>query len=247
MSQKSAGASPKVKARIAGGLYFVIIVGALFAPFPVAPSGLVQGDATETVAKIAASKSLYALGGVAELIVYASDVAVALIFYDLLKPVSWSQALLAAFFRLAYAAIASANVINHFAPLLLMSDAAHSTAFNHDQIQTLTSTFVRLHTYGFDIALVFFGFHCVGAGYLIFRSKFFPRILGVFLVIGGFGYIVNISANFLPSTITAYLFPYILVPAGIAEVSLAFWLLIVGVNVQRWKERATGAAVDQCG
>ncbi|MBL8293043.1 MAG: DUF4386 domain-containing protein [Bryobacterales bacterium] len=223
-------------------MYVFVILGAVFAPFPVVPSGLMQGDAATTAARIAASKTLYALGGAAELMVYASDVALALVFYDLLKPVSRSMSLLAAFFRLVYAAIAGANVANHFAPLLLMTDSGYATAFSHDQIQALVLAFVRLHTYGFDIALVFFGFHCIAAGYLILKSGFFPRILGVLMALGGSGYIINISASVVPSPIAAVLFPYVLIPAGIAEVSLAFWLLAIGVDVQRWNERAADAA-----
>jgi hypothetical protein len=158
--------SPRVKARIAGVLYVIIIALALFAPFPVAPSWLLRGDVSATLTKILVSKSLYSLGGVAELIVYACDLGVALIFYELLKPVSKSLALLALFFRLTFVAIASTNVLNHFAPLLLMSGAEYLASLNPDQLRTLAVTFIRLHTIGFDIALVFFGFHCVMVGYL---------------------------------------------------------------------------------
>ena len=97
-----------------------------------------------------ASKSLYTLGGAAELIVYVCDIAVALIFYELLKPVSRELSLLAVFFRLTFVAIASANVLNHFAPLLFMSGPEHLTAFTPDQLRALTVTFIRLHTIGFD-------------------------------------------------------------------------------------------------
>src|SRR5260370_27232157 len=115
--------SPRLKARIAGVLYVIIIVLAVFAPFPVAPSGLMRGDVAATAVKILASKSLYSLGGAAELIVYACDIGVALIFYELLKPVSRSLALLAVFFRLTVAALASANVLNTFSPLVLLCGA----------------------------------------------------------------------------------------------------------------------------
>jgi hypothetical protein len=241
MSEGIAEASTNLQARIAGSLYVIIIVGAVFAPFPVVPSGLMRGDAAVTATKMMASKSLYSLGGAAELVVYACDIGVALIFYELLKPVSRRLALLAAFFRLAYVSIAGANVLNHFAPLLFMSGGEYLTPFRPDQLRAVAVTFIRLHTIGFDIALVFFGLHCIVAGYLFFRSSFFPRILGVLLAVGGVGYLVNISANLLPPGFGAYLFPYILAPAGIAEISLALWLLLMGVNVQRWKEQAAAA------
>jgi hypothetical protein len=166
MTDRTVETSPRLKARIAGVLYVIIIILAVFAPFPVPPSGLMPGDVAATAAKILASKALYSLGGAAELIVYACDIGVALIFYELLKPVSRSLALLAVFFRLAFVAIAGANVLNHFAPLLLMSGAEYLTAFKPDQLRALAGTFIRLHTIGFDIALVFFGFHYLVAGYL---------------------------------------------------------------------------------
>lgn len=225
MSQKIADDATLRKARIAGGLYVLIILVAVFAPFQVVPSGLMRGGVA--LSEAAASRTLYFLGGFAELLVYACDVAVALLFYDLLKPVARSLALLAAFFRLAYAAIAAANVLNHFAPLLLLGEAGHPPAFNHDRMRELAAALLRLHTTGFDIALVFFGFHCAAAGYLFFRSGFCPRILGALLALGGVGYILNIAAGFLRSAVAAYLFPYALAPAGIAEVSLAVWLLMV--------------------
>ena len=155
-------------ARIAGSLYIIIIVGAVFAPFPVAPSGLRHGDAAVTATKMMASKFTGTVfsWGAAELVVYGCDIGVALIFYELLNPVSRRLTLLAAFFRLAYVGIAGANVLNHFAPLLLMSGGEYLTPFQPDQLLALAVTFIRLHIVGFDIALMFFGFHCIVAGYL---------------------------------------------------------------------------------
>ena len=119
VSERIAEASPRFKARIAGFLYLLIIIGGLFAPFAFAPSGMMLGDAAlPTTAKILASKHLYVLGGAAQLIVYTCDIGVALIFYELLRPVSRSLALLATFLRLVFVAIASANIFNHFAPRL---------------------------------------------------------------------------------------------------------------------------------
>lgn len=174
---------------------------------------------------------------------YACDVGVALIFYELLKPVSRSLALLATFFRLVFVAIASANMLNHFAPLIFLSGADYLSAFKPDQLQALALVFIRLRTFGFDIALVFFGFHCLVVGYLLFRSTFFPRILGIALAIGGVGYLASILATAIPPAIGVHLFPYIMLPAGVAEISLTLWLIIVGVNVPRWKEQASAAGV----
>jgi Domain of unknown function (DUF4386) len=242
MLERIAESSPRLQARIAGCLYLLIIIGGLFAPFALAPSGMMLADAAlPTTARILASKPLYVLGGAAQLIVYTCDIGVALIFYELLKPVSRNIALLATFFRLVFVAIASANMFNHFAPLIFLSGAAYLSAFKPDQLQALALGFIRLRTFGFDIALVFFGFHCLLVGYLIFRSTFFPRILGIGLATGGIGYVANILATAIPPETGAHLFPYIMLPAGVAEISLTLWLIIVGVNVPRWKEQASAA------
>ena len=233
----SAIASPQPMARIAGFLYLFIIIGALFAPFAGAPSGMMREDAAlPNAAKILASPSAYFLGGVVQLLVFACDIGVALLFYELLKPVNRSLALLAAFLRLVFVAIISANLVNHFAPFVLLTNSAYLEAFSPDQVQALILLFSRLRTIGFDVALVFFGFHCLLIGYLLFRSTFFPRILGVLLAIGGVGYLANIFANIISLAFRVHLFPYIMLPGGFAELLLTLWLLARGVNVQRWEE-----------
>jgi len=235
---------PRRLARIGGLLYLLIILGGLFAPFAVAPSGMMLGDAAlPTATKILVSKPLYLFGGAAQLFVYACDIGVALVFYELLKPVSRTAALLATFFRLVFVAIASTNMLNHFAPLIFLSGADFLRAFTPDQLQVLALAFIRLRTFGFDIALVFFGFHCILVGYLILRSTFLPRFLGAALAIGGVGYLTSILTSAVPPVIRVHLFPYIMLPAGIAEISLTLWLIIVGVNVPRWKDQANAAAI----
>jgi hypothetical protein len=240
MTERTREFSPRPMARIAGFLYLAIIVGALFIPFAVAPSGMMQGDAAlPTVARILAAKQLYILSGIAQLILGACDIGIALILYELLKPVSRSLALLAAFFRLVFVAIANANVLNHFAPLLLLSDAKYLGAFTPEQLRALAEEFLRFRTIGLDIALVFFGFHCVVVGHLVLRSTFFPRILGLLMAVGGLGYIANIFVTVLPPDIAARLFPYIMLPAGVAELLLSLWLIVIGVNVEKWQTQAS--------
>jgi hypothetical protein len=230
--------SPRLQARIAGVLYLLIVIGAFAGPFAVPPSGLMANTASlPTPTSILASKSVYALGGFIQLLVYACDIVVALIFYELLKPISRSLAQLATFFRVAFAAIASANLFNHFAPLVFLSVSMDHPAFTLDQMQALAMLFIRLRTIGFDVALVFFGLHCLLIGCLLFRSTYFPRILGVGLVIAGLGYLANILVTAIPHAIAAQLFPYILLPAGVAEIALTVWLITVGLNVSRWEDR----------
>ena len=238
----TAKCSPLLLARIGGSLYLLIILGGLFAPFAVAPSGMMLAEPTlQNVGRIQASGPLYALGGAAQLVVYACDIGVALVFYELLKPVSKKIALLAAFFRLTFAAIASANITNHFALLVILSGSHSLDAFSPGQLQTIALTFLTMRTLGFDIALFFFGFHCVIVGYLLYRSTYLPRILGMALAVGGLGYVANIFARVIPLSVEVHLFPYLMLPAGIAEIVLTLWLMIRGLNVVRWRERISAS------
>jgi hypothetical protein len=177
--------APHFGGRVAGVLYLVIIVAALFAEAFVRDRFIVSGDAAATAANIQAHEWLYRLGGAADLVAFACDVAVALIFYELFKEVSPSLSLLAAFFRLMHAAIAGLNTANHFAPLVLLGGAHFLSAFSTDQLQALALLSLRLHALGYQIALVFFGFHCLLIGYLIWRSSVLPRPLGALLAIAG--------------------------------------------------------------
>jgi hypothetical protein len=123
-----------------------------------------------------------------------------------------SLALLATFFRLVFVAIAAANMTIHFAPLIFLSGADYLHAFTSEQLQSLALSFLRLRTFGFDVALVFFGWHWVFAGYLIFKPTFFPRTLGMALAIGGVGYLLNFGASAIPAAYAHRVFPYILLP-----------------------------------
>ncbi len=223
--------SPKKTARIAGALYLLIIVGGLFTEAFVRSSLIVSGDATATANNIVASESLFRTGLVADLIVFLCDVGVAILFYVVLRPVSKTLALVAASLRLVMAAIAGFNVLNLLAPLLLLSGADYLSVFQTDQLHALVLLFLKIHTYGYHIALTFFGLHCMVLGYLLYKSDFFPRILGVLLIIASFGYLLNSFSAFMPNTISiSYLI--LLLPALIAEVSLCGWLLVKGVQQQ---------------
>jgi hypothetical protein len=238
MMERIREASPRLKARLAGAFYAIIIVAAPFAEVFVRGRLVVYSDAAATAANILAHETLYRLAGATDLITFACDAAVALIFYELLRPVSKSLSLFAAFFRLLYAGIAIVNTLNHFTPLILLGDTHLLAAFKTDQLQTLALASLRMHGIGYNIGLVFFGIHLVLLGYLISRSNFLPPILGWLTAVAGLCYLTNSFVNLLSPTLQHYLYPYILMPSGVAELALCLWLLVRGVNVQRWKEQA---------
>ena len=229
-------ASPQLKARIAGVFYLLIFAVGSFAEFFVRGRLVVYGDAAATATNILAHQSLYRLGGAADLITLTCDISVALIFYDLLKPVSRSLSLFAAVFRLVFVAMMAVNSLNYFVPLAILKGAHFLTAFNTDQLQALALVSLQSYGTGYDIALVFFGFHCLLIGHLIFRSVFLPRILGVLMAFSGLGWL-----TFLWPPLANYLHPYVLLPGVLGEGSLTLWLLVMGVNTQRWNEQASTA------
>ena len=234
--------SPSRKARMAGLLY-LLTAGSAFAEF-VRSSLVVRGDATATATNILASESFYRAGFAADLISAMSYVGVALLLYELLKPVSKSISLLAAGFALAGSAIMAANLLNLLAPLLLLGDTPFLSAFTLDQRQALVLMSLRMHGLGYAVTTAFFGTYCILLGLLIARSTFLPKWLGVLLAVGGLSYLVNSFAIFLNPALAASPFPYILAPAGIAEISLILWLIFIGVNASRWAEQESkGSAV----
>lgn len=242
MKDRIIDVSPRLEARVAGGLYLIIIAGGMFAEVFVREALTVPGDAAATASKILASQPLYRLGFTADLFNLVCGIPLALIFYDLFKPVSKNLALLALFFTLVSTAINSALNILALAPLILLHSAHYSTAFEPGQLQAVSLMSLELHAQGFDISLAFFGFQCLTTGYLIFRSTFLPRILGVLYALAGLCYGINSFTVFLAPEFATHLLPYILIPCFIGEASLCLWLLAMGVNVPRWEEQASAAA-----
>jgi hypothetical protein len=222
-----------VRARIAGAFYLFIFVAGVFTEFFVRGRLVVNRNAAATSANILAHPSLYRLGGAVELLILTCDIAVALIFYDLLKPVSRGLSLSAAVFRLVFVAIMAANSLNYFAPLMLLRSARSLTAFSTDQLQGMALASLQSYGVGYETALVFFGFHCLLISYLIFRSAFLPRTLGILMALAGLGWLAYLWPPFANS-----LSPYILMPGAFGEGSLTLWLLVVGVNAQQWNKQA---------
>jgi len=157
--------------------------------------------------------------------------------YELLKPVNKSLSLLAAFFVLVCCAMQALTSLFYLAPLLILRGGSSLSAFTAEQLQSLALMFLKLNQYAYNIDLVFFGLWCVLTGYLIFRSTFLPRILGVLLAISGLGWVI-----YLYPPLAYHLFiPYIAAASALGEIPLEFWLIVMGVNVQRWKEQASAA------
>jgi len=237
----------KKTARVAGILYLTIIMSGIFAQFFVRQSLLAPGDASTTASTIAASEGLFRLSIAGDLIMIISDVALALLFYVLLKPVNNALSLLAAFFRLTQAAILGANLLNLFFVLQLISGADYLTVIGAEQLQAQVLFFLEAHGIGYSIALIFFGMNCLVFGYLVFKSGYFPRVLGILLLIAGAGYLTDGFAKVLLPDYAAYeelLGLVVFLPAIIGELAMCVWLLVKGVNVPA-QEAPSGIPIAQ--
>lgn len=239
MTSRAVERSPQTYARIGGILYLFIIVAALFGEVFVRGRLIVSGDADATASNILGSETLFRVGLAGEMLTCACDVALAMILYVLLKPVSRNLALLAAFFRVTFVAIYGVAKLFEIAALVLLGDADYLKAFEPQQLHALAYVSLRVHSLGYGASLLFFGFCCVLFGDLIRRSGYLPRIIGVLLVIGGLGYIAFSLAQMLaPAFAARFLFPWLMLPAVPAELGLCLWLIVKGVNVPKWEERA---------
>src|SRR5204863_7863326 len=173
---------------------------------------------------------LYRLGFAANLISGLSYVGVTVFIYYVLKPVRQSLSLLAAFFGLGGVAIGGVAWVSNLVPLVLLHGDQYLSAFTTSQLQAMSMLALKLATQVFFIGMVFFGIQCISIGYLVARSTFLPRILGVLLAIGGTGYIIASFASFLTPSFGPRLVPFLMPVALIGEGSLGLWLLVKGVN-----------------
>jgi Domain of unknown function (DUF4386) len=227
--------SPRVKARIAGVFYVLTGLTSVIGGMSIPGKLVVPGDAATTANAILAHKHLFELGFSAMLIAIACSIVLTALFYDLFKPVNRNLSLTAAFFHLVGLAILSVASLLQLAPLVVLGGDHYLGVFKPEQLQALAYVFLQLNTQAANAFLAFFGFYCLLIGYLIVRSTFLPRVIGVFMACAGVGYL-----TYLSPPLADYLSPYNLAPAALGEGSLMLWLLVVGVNAERWKEQATG-------
>lgn len=239
---RPATASPQRAARLCGALYLYIVVAAIFAEIFVRGRLIDSADATATARNILDHELLFRIGASGELLHIAFDVVVAVLLYVLLRPVSRGVALLAAFARLACDVVLAIASLTQFAALRLFQSAGAASSFSPDQRAELGLQALNLHGDGYAICLVFFAFACFALGHLIYHSGFLPRTLGVLMTVAGAAYLVDSFSHFVAPAFAATLFPGLFLPMFLAEISLALWLAVKGVNVAVWQEKAGAQA-----
>ena len=237
MTERTKESSLRSLARIAGSLYLITILTGIFSAGYVSGRLVVNGDAAATAANILAHPGLLQLGFAVYLIEMACQVAITALFYNLLKPAGRNVSLVAAFLGLTGCVIKTFSRLFFIAPLFILGGAHYLSVFSAEQLQALALLFLKVNDRGAGIALVFFGFYAILTGYLIIKSTFLPRILGVLSVVGGLGWL-----TFLYPPLGSRLFPFIAIFAILGAASLIVWLLVKGVNEQRWKEQSVAMA-----
>ena len=240
MNDSSFERSPQLYARVAGCFYLAIILLGLFGEVFVRGTLVVSGDATATVNAIANSQFLWRVGIVGDLLMHVFDLPVILVLYLLLRPVNASLALLATLINLIQTAVLAANKLNLLVPILLLGETSSLKAFSPQELHALSFLAIKAHGYGFGIGLIFFGFACLVRGYLMFKSGYFPKALGLLMFIAGVSYLINSFALLLSPSIAEALFPAVLIPAFVGELSLSLWLIVKGVDLRQWQQKVLG-------
>lgn len=230
--------SPAAWARMAGLLYLFVIGASVFAL--ISTQGLiVRDDAAATAANILAAEQTFRLAFAANLLACVAYVAVVAILYTVLKPAGRTLSLIAAFMGLTGCAVSGAVMLNQLAVLVYLGDASYLAALGQEQARALARVSLRLGGLGNTLSLVFFGFYCLLLGALTFRARFLPRWLGAFPTLAGAGWLVGCFTSLLaPSlSIAGVLLPV----SGLGEGLFTLWLLIMGVNAEKWRAQAAEA------
>ncbi len=222
--------SIKKTARIIGMLYLFCLLFGLFTLVYIPAKIVVDGDAAATARNIMANRPLWCAGIVVQVLVLLSDIAISTLFYFLFRPINKPLALLTSFLRLITDALQCMGLLFLLSPLLLLNGDSYLKAFSLPQLQSFTMLASNLFIYDNLITLLFFGFHLILLGYLIYKSNYFPKVLSTSIVIAGACYLINSFSLFIFPAFDNIIFPFILVPSFVAECSLAIYLTIKGIK-----------------
>jgi hypothetical protein len=222
---------PNRYARIGGALYLVIIVAGIVGPLLTTGQLVVEGDAGATARNIAGSPGLWSFGIALNVVMQICDVPVMLILFLLLSPINLHVALGALIFNIVQTATLVANQLTLVTAQLISTGQP-----------ALTDAAIQAYSYGEALGLVFFGFTLLGVGHLIRHSGYLPWALGLLVQIAGVCYVVNSFMLVVAPELASIVF---LIPAFVAELSLALWLLIKGVDGSSWELLARNQAHNE--
>jgi len=234
MTNRIADTSQRQAAKVAGLGLLITLIGVIFTSV-VSNRLIVPGDAATTAKNIMASEGLFRAGIVGWLIVLMGDTIRAWALYVFFKPVHKSLSLLAGWFMLIHVAIFGITQLNLVSASLLLNSADYLIVFEPNQVYSLVSLLLDGHNYGFQIGLFFFSFHVFLLGYLVFKSGYIPRILGVLLIVAALGYLIGSSGEILLPNYPEIITKIFVLPMTIAELALIVWLFFKGGKTPEMK------------
>lgn len=235
---------PQVYARLGGVLYLAVIVFGAFSEGFAMNTLIVASDAGATAHNILAAPRLWRLAVAADLVVPVIGVVGVWISYVLLRPVSKTLILLDIFLTLAALAVEAVSKLFLLLVLPILDTTGNLAGFEHHQLEVLANLSLKSHGITFDISLIFFGCGCLVEGYLLYKSGYFPRFIGVLMQIAGACYLISCFVDLLAPSLADLISPAILLPPFLGELSYCLWLLIKGVDVRKWNERARAATAQ---
>jgi len=237
MTDKKIIESPNKVARMTGVLYFLVILMGIANEVIIHNFIIVPGDITTTVKHITAYESVFRLGFVISLTRFAVFIFMVLALYKLLRPVNKDWSLVMVAFALVSISIGMVSLLFQYAAPLLLSSNGYSTLSTTDQWHAQVLFFINMQVLG-DKASQILAVWLLPLGYLIYRSGFFPKILGVLMMIAGWGYVTDFLIFFLLPNLNWQLAGF----AFLAELPFPLWLLLKGINIEQWKSCALEAA-----
>lgn len=230
--------SIKAKARLAGILYVLNGIPAWFSLMYVPSAFIVRGDATATARNIANGEFIYRLGILSELVSQTIFIFVVLVLYDLLKDVDRKYARLMVTLVAVSVAFEFVNCLNLVAPLLLLGGADFLSAFTKPQLDALALVFLKLRESGLGIVSSLWGLWLLPFGILVYKSGFFPRVLGVLLIVACFAYLGDSIASIISAAPPHVISIVSLTVGAIGELSMMAWMIVKGAKVQPLEARS---------
>ena len=222
----------QIKARLAGALWLAVIVTNMIA-YMIATRLVSENDATATARNIIANETLYRAGFAFELLSGLCYIGVTVLMYELVKPVNKTLAVVSAFFGGCGVAIGGGMLLARMGPIVLLHSDRVSAALPSAQLEVIALSAFKLYVVGFIISLAFFGIQCFFLGYLIARSTFLPRWIGLLLAAGGSIYVLTSFSNVVVPSVGARMIPLFSIAALLGEGSLSVWLVTKGVKSYR--------------
>ena len=234
MTKLNVETSPQLYARIGGVLYLIMIILGFVQEVVVRGSIIVSGNAAATAANLRSMESLWRFGISGELFIAVITIILGLILYLLTKPVSKDLALLALLFNIVATTVSTVYTLQLAEALFPLGNALYLGAFTQEQLSAMVSLSIKAHAIGYGFALLLFSPFFFVTGYLLIKSGYFPKALGILYLIPGLSYLTSSLALILaPSFADRYYF-VMAGPAFLGEMSLCLWLIVKGVNVQKW-------------